>query len=58
LPVSLYSVSNKASTSAGFSFATISATSLTNPLNSSFFETKSVSAFTSTIAPSFLSSET
>ena len=42
---------SKASTSAGLVSATISARPEVNSLNSSFFATKSVSQFTSTIAP-------
>ena len=59
LPASaIDSCTNNSSTFAGF-FSTICfATSLTNVLNSSFLPTKSVSALTSTTAPTFPSSET
>ena len=49
--------SNKASTSAGLFKATCFTISLTNCLNSAFSATKSVSALTSAIAPTFPSSE-
>ena len=49
---------NKSSKSAGFFSATCFTTSATNCLNSSFLATKSVSALTSTTAPTFLSSDT
>ena len=48
---------NKSSTVAGLFFTTCFATSITNALNSSFFPTKSVSELTSTIAPTFPSSD-
>src|SRR5258706_723836 len=47
----------RAATSAGFSLATSSATALANCAKSGFFATKSVSAFTSTMAPSLASGE-
>ena len=46
-----------AATSAGFCVATISASFADRARKSSFFATKSVSQFTSTIAPSFWSAE-
>ena len=49
---------NKSSKSAGFFSATCFTTSATNCLNSSFLATKSVSALTSTTAPTFPSSDT
>ena len=54
---SIESCASKLSTSAGFFSTTCFATFITNVLNSSFFPTKSVSELTSTIAPTFPSSE-